>query len=409
MTNQERLKTSGLSVKRVLFLSLGLVLELFTVFIIFLNTDILLDEKIVFYIFGLAIYVLGIYIMLCERKIGKEIYSNTSYRRWLFIFSLKCLIVILISIIYTTLPILLVAGFILTMVSGPMASIINILFDITLIFYIGKFTSFDIIYFIFQVIFGVFFSYLYKLKIRERESCDALSFLMAAFLSLFVTVYFYLKYNYFEFNTIGLGIIFSMIFSLLTYILSNKMMTWIYKERENIYKMILDPNFSIRSEIKSFSKKDYEHAKRVSYFSGMAAKMIGADIYVAVAGGLYYRYPKIYNKRVTKKSIKILENKCVPDEVIQIIKEYDTSNFPPSSKESAIVNIVDNVITRNELAEEKGIESGWNNDMIIYQALNQLSQDGTYDNSGLSMNEYLRIRDYLIKENLLIDIEEEII
>lgn len=47
--------------------------------------------------------------------------------------------------------------------------------------------------------------------------------------------------------------------------------------------------------------------------------------------------------------------------------------------------------------------------MIIYQALNQLSQDGTYDNSGLSMNEYLRIRDYLIKENLLIDIEEEII
>ena len=96
-------------------------------------------------------------------------------------------------------------------------------------------------------------------------------------------------------------------------------------------------------------------------------------------------------------------------QVIHIIKEYDTNDFPPSSKESAIVNIVDNVITRNELAEEKGIESGWNNDMIIYQALNQLSQDGTYDNSGLSMNEYLRIRDYLIKENLLIDIEEEII
>lgn len=61
------------------------------------------------------------------------------------------------------------------------------------------------------------------------------------------------------------------------------------------------------------------------------------------------------------------------------------------------------------LQKKKGIESGWNNDMIIYQALNQLSQDGTYDNSGLSMNEYLRIRDYLIKENLLIDIEEEII
>ena len=39
--------------------------------------------------------------------------------------------------------------------------------------------------------------------------------------------------------------------------------------------------------------------------------------------------------------------------------------------------------------------------MVIYQTINELSQKGVYDNSGLSMNQFLIIRNILANEDIL--------
>ena len=41
-------------------------------------------------------------------------------------------------------------------------------------------------------------------------------------------------------------------------------------------------------------------------------------------------------------------------------------------------------------------------EMVIYQTLNEFSAQGLYDQSGLSMNMFLKIREYLVKEEALL-------
>ena len=52
------------------------------------------------------------------------------------------------------------------------------------------------------------------------------------------------------------------------------------------------------------------------------------------------------------------------------------------------------------MKEDVGL-SQWNREMIIYQTLNEFSSSGIYDNSGLGMNQFLVIREYLTKVEML--------
>ena len=75
----------------------------------------------------------------------------------------------------------------------------------------------------------------------------------------------------------------------------------------------------------------------------------------------------------------------------------------PSSIESAIVQMVDGLIKKLEALDKTSkIEGGWNKEMVIYQTLNDFSAQGLYDQSGLSMNMFLKIREYLVKEEALL-------
>ena len=54
------------------------------------------------------------------------------------------------------------------------------------------------------------------------------------------------------------------------------------------------------------------------------------------------------------------------------------------------------------LEKTSKIAGGWNKEMVIYQTLNEFSAQGLYDQSGLSMNMFLKIREYLVKEEALL-------
>lgn len=169
----------------------------------------------------------------------------------------------------------------------------------------------------------------------------------------------------------------------------------------DIYDTILDEDYSLYEDIRKFSFIEFTHAYRVAKLSQKCAEEIGVNIKLATAGGFYYRLGKIVGEPMIDNAIKLANDHCFPDELIQILSEYGCIISLPSSPESAIVHMVDSVVTKVELFDADSMTSTWNQNMVIYQTINELSQKGYYDNSGLSMNQFLAIRERLAKEDIL--------
>ena len=83
--------------------------------------------------------------------------------------------------------------------------------------------------------------------------------------------------------------------------------------------------------------------------------------------------------------------------MITILAEYNGQEQPISTPESAIVNLVNHLVSRFEHLKEQTQSSEWNREIVIYQTLNELSGSGLYDHSGLSINAYLKIREFLVR------------
>ena len=176
---------------------------------------------------------------------------------------------------------------------------------------------------------------------------------------------------------------------------------FVTKAQTVIYDIFLDPDFILYNEIRKFSYIEFQHATRLSRLSRKCADAINANSDLAACAAFYYRLGKIEGEPVIDNAIKIANNYCFPNDVIKIISEYGGIVSLPSTKESAIVHMVDSVVTKVELFDADSMTSSWNQNMVIYQTINELSQKGFYDNSGLSMNQFLIIREILANEDIL--------
>ncbi|MDD6305339.1 MAG: hypothetical protein PUA75_00080 [Clostridiales bacterium] len=165
---------------------------------------------------------------------------------------------------------------------------------------------------------------------------------------------------------------------------------------------MIDNSFFMVHELSRFSKKDYNHARRVSELAAKCAEVVGADKKICRAAGFYYRIGIIDGEPIRESGIRIAQEQCFPEEVIRIISEYNDEENPPSTVESAIIHMVDGVIKKMEVLDQTTMSSEWNQDMVIYQTLNEFSAKGLYDKAGISMNMFLKIREYLVKEGDLL-------
>ncbi len=168
--------------------------------------------------------------------------------------------------------------------------------------------------------------------------------------------------------------------------------------QKRILKKILKDNFGLVKDMRAYSAADYNHARKVSQIAEGCARLVGASADVAAAGGFYYRLGRLQGKPYVKNGVELARNNRLPMEVIGILEEYNGEEKLPSTLESAIVHIVDSVVAKFDVLDKDTLSSSWNQDILVYQTLNENSAAGLYDRSGFSMNMYLKIRDYLIKE-----------
>ena len=165
---------------------------------------------------------------------------------------------------------------------------------------------------------------------------------------------------------------------------------------------IMDKQYHLQKMIEKYSSVDYDHAQRVSRLAAKVAGELGADEKLTMAGGFYYRIGKLEGEPFIENGVRIAQQNCFPERLVQILEEYNGINRAPGTLESAIVQISDMIVTKFDLLDKDTFSAGWNRDIVIYQTMNEKSSEGLYDHCGLSMNQFLKIRELLVKEEILL-------
>ncbi|MCM1106593.1 MAG: hypothetical protein NC355_06585 [Blautia sp.] len=173
------------------------------------------------------------------------------------------------------------------------------------------------------------------------------------------------------------------------------------KEMDNQYLDIVTEDYSEVVALKDYSMQEYRHAKRVSDIAYRCGQVVGCNPNLCLAAGFYYRMGRWLGEPYGRNMRKKAEQLCFPDRLTQILCEYYGEAQRPSSPESALVHMVDALAIKLEVMDKTMGDSQWNRDILIYQTLNEFSASGLYDHSGMSMNQFLKAREFLAKEEML--------
>lgn len=213
-----------------------------------------------------------------------------------------------------------------------------------------------------------------------------------------ILVFSFIRTGQLDWNVLLGGALNGIISSVGAWILYQTLHRRLKASRKQEMERILKPEFGLVQAVSGFSKADYAHGRKVSEIARDCAGLVGADPDVAAAGGFYYRIGRMEGEPYVENGVAIARSNHLPREVVGILREYNGEQQLPSTLESAIVHIVDSVVAKFDVLDRATLSSSWNQDMLIYQTLNENSASGLYDKSGFSMNMFLKIRDYLIKE-----------
>ena len=167
------------------------------------------------------------------------------------------------------------------------------------------------------------------------------------------------------------------------------------------YLHLLEDDYIQIREVRAYSSSEYKHARKVSKIAEKYAIALGFKEDLCAAAGFYYRLGRWIGGNVVKNGVDKAKSLCFPEDLIQILSEYNGEENMPSTPESALVHIIDGLLIKLELLDKEVGTSQWNREVLIYQTLNEFSTAGLYDQSGLSINAFIKIREWLAKEELL--------
>ncbi|MEG0804962.1 MAG: hypothetical protein RR364_04710 [Lachnospiraceae bacterium] len=171
----------------------------------------------------------------------------------------------------------------------------------------------------------------------------------------------------------------------------------------NTYPTIISSDYPLVQDLMNYSKEEYQRAKRISNLSYECAKAANCNTEVCRAAGFYYRIGLLEDEPHIENAVKLAQKNYFPNDVIQIISEYNGERNQISTPESAIVHICTVLTMEIQNFNKEEFSVNWNKEVTIHKIMNQLSESGIYDYSGLGMNMFIRIREYIIKEAALYD------
>ena len=335
-------------------------------------------------------------ILRNERLKNRLSYNATGYLKMAIVFII-CFVIEFFGTFFGDFffPIMIIAFLLTTVMNGKLSLSMTIFFAALFSIISGSGIFVLLSYIVLGTIGALMADYL-----RDEKLTIFTGIIIFCLSAVVPCLFIYLSYRTISLDVLPYALALGLLSVIFAWILFPKLVEADKREPTGAYDMILDPDYSLAKDIRLFSMQEYEHAVRVRKAAESCAFVIGAKDRTAAAGGFYYRLGVMDGEPIIENAIRVAEDHCFPSDVIQILSEYPGDGRLPTTVESAIVHMASTCVTRLEEEYQKAEQTGWNQSMIIYQVMNELSAKGTYDKSGMSINQFLRIRDLLAKANI---------
>ena len=167
------------------------------------------------------------------------------------------------------------------------------------------------------------------------------------------------------------------------------------KRAEKDYSYLLCDKIEAYNRIVS-NEKVFNEAKRNSRFVKEITGHLDGNVSLAEAGAFYAECGRIVSNNYIKEGLILAKANNFPNEVIDFIKEHNFKLGYPKSRETAITMIVCKLSATIGFLESKKIKHSVT--QIVDGVMDSCLMAGRLDASGLSLNEYKFIKNYLLEE-----------
>lgn len=172
------------------------------------------------------------------------------------------------------------------------------------------------------------------------------------------------------------------------------------EEKTYTYEEILDKDFPLIQQLHTYSKELYIHCAVVSRAASMAARELGADELLAGAGGMFHEIGRITGGNYILKGVDLGKEYHFPEPVLDIIKQHNIKSEKPSTIEAAIVMMIDSYVSTVEYVEKLRGKGSVRHGEIIENLFQVNFEKGSLDQSGMSLQEFRKLKEYLLKSSL---------
>ena len=393
--------TDRLSLKRLAYGGVMALVFFIGTLVLGIINSVLIDKLLCIFAINICFFSLWLIAITRKRLLGQlPEFNYISYGKITLVIILDWIIVILSSAFAPDFfaPVMVVTLLSNAVFDDGLNSALGIYF-VAMLSICGDFGVYMVLCYMLLISFGT----LIASFIRSKDALEKLysTIIVFAVNTLVSVVFYYFNYVEISFATVVYGLVDGLLVCMVSATIVPLFNSVVERAQVEGYDEFLNPDYGLRQDIRKFSFIEYQHAERVSRLSRICAGEIHANEDLAACAGFYYRLGKMEGEPMIDNALRVANDHCFPEDVIQILSEYGGIISLPSSKESAIVHMVDSVVTKVELFDADSMSSTWNQNMVIYQTINELSQKGYYDNSGLTMNQFLIIRERLAKEDIL--------
>ena len=365
----------------------------FSIFLMYIK-DNTIDQMICIMVLTIVFYAILSFLLEHERLTGRILANKTTdFNRVSFAVFITSIVAIICAFFPNYVKPMILLPIVLIIFTSEWLTLCFSCFFLSVITIACNLTSFEVI--------GCFMIVLLTtMLLLTWEGKDKIYYVLALFSvqAIVPTLLYYLSEKKTDYFVFGMNMGLACVISIVLYLYMDR---FIYKkEIENEFRLedMLESEYYLVKELNQFSKQEFEYAKKVSAIAKRCAKLIEADELICAVAGFYYRIGIIKGDDIATNGYRFATEKCFPEEICNIIYEYQGIIRKPSTIESAIVQMVDAVCNKMDAKNTTEDMKGWNQEIVMYQVLNEYSVKGMYDQSGLSMNNFLKIRDYLVKE-----------
>ncbi len=176
----------------------------------------------------------------------------------------------------------------------------------------------------------------------------------------------------------------------------------IYKDDKKL-AMLNDPDYPLLTQLKSINREAYFHAIHTAYLSEKIARRIGINYALAKAGGYYHKIGLIQDRDSIQNTILVGTSHKFPASLIRILKEYGIRNMNSVSKEAAVVQLSDAVVSSISYLFLKDGNAVLNYEKIVDVIIRKKLDSGDFDHCELTMEELCQIKKGFAEEKLYYD------